>query len=321
MNARQHFDHDQANGKDIGGGCWRVALELLGAHIGGRPHPSPRLRHFLRRAIVAFDSTSDAEIEQFDDEIVRIGRLWLEANIGGFEVAMDDAIAMSHSEPVEHLEHQRFDVEERELLASFDVIVERFALDKLHHVVERIGIDALLRVIVGRRPVIENSHDMRIVELFANRNLALKPHHGDVVIFDLMAQRLDGDDAIHLFGVDCAIDDAKPTATDDAFDAVAPLDDIAHGELVARDLLCRIRRQHSPHALTRLDRDSLERIGLPDIFRTTDAMARIDSHAIAHVVIVRVIVAIFTARFGLCAARFGIFRLRLAHLCNCFVRK
>ena len=179
---------------------------MFRAHVGRRAHPVAALREFFG-VLVAVDDFGDAKIEDLDVELVAVGRIFAQTDIGWLEVPMDDVFAVRFGESVEDLKHDGLDFIKGEFLASCDVFVECFSIQEFHGIEKRLS-----AVGVDRRTVVKNFDDVFALNARAQIDFALKAFGGDVVIVQRVAQRFDGDGAI-VARVDGRIDDPESTGS------------------------------------------------------------------------------------------------------------
>src|SRR5512146_511620 len=105
----------------------RASVDLFRAHVGRRADQSSQLRQLSPTA--GGDRPRDPEIG--DERMAR-----REENVFGFDVAVQDIMAVRIVERVGYLARDLESVFNRELSLAIEALTERFALDVRDHVVE-----------------------------------------------------------------------------------------------------------------------------------------------------------------------------------------
>ena len=193
-----NFVQDDAERKQIRALIERFPSHLLGRHIGRRADRGSRVgqrRHRRRRRGLVVDELGDAEVEHLHVAARR------NDDVGGFQVAMDDAPGVRRLERVGELESPFDQLIRRHLLA--DARVERPALEQLHHEI---------RTALVLADVIDRA-DVRMVDRRDGARLTVEPFERDRVAGDGRRKDFDRDVAIEP-GVAGAIDFAHATGTD-----------------------------------------------------------------------------------------------------------
>ncbi len=99
-------------------------LDLLRGHVVRRPHDLPGLGHVRLRFV------DESEVQDFHLTVLA------QVDVGGLQVAVDDALRVSEGEAVGDLLHDAEDLVDGERSAALDELLEVLALEKLHHHVE-----------------------------------------------------------------------------------------------------------------------------------------------------------------------------------------
>lgn len=135
--SREHFEHDETDGKDVGRRRGFVAHEEFRREILRRSHDFS-LHGEFGHALV-FD-LRDAKIEDFDE--IRLAEDVAKEDVGGLEIAVNDAAMVGLVDAFENLSRDVDGALERETFFGFNEILQRLPLDKLHDEEEFLTIDA-----------------------------------------------------------------------------------------------------------------------------------------------------------------------------------
>ena len=116
-------------------------LHLLGGHISRRSEHDPGARQVLGHGARAraLEKLRHAEVEQ--PHVIRLVRQLLQEHVGGFQIAVDDPLAVREGQPAQRLpddvqrppERQRSFLEQRP---------QRLALQELHHQKRHAAVDS-----------------------------------------------------------------------------------------------------------------------------------------------------------------------------------
>ena len=175
-----------------------LAAGLLGRHEVGRADDEAAGGH------VGVGEPRHAEVEDLQAAVV------LDEDVPGLDVAVEDAVHVRDGEALAHLAHHVEARLERERLGALQVVVERVALEQLHHHVEPPLV--LSHVVHGDEvAVLQLPGDLGLaVEALARLAVALEVGHHD----------LERDVAV-VGVVEGAVDDAHRALADAIGDAVA----------------------------------------------------------------------------------------------------
>lgn len=162
-----------ARAVDVDGGGLRATLGGLGRHIGGGADElvgpgEPR----------GVGQARDAEV---GEHRVHLAVALVEQDVGGLQVAVDDAVGMAGGERVRDLrgEQRGGDRGERAVLA--EVAVQVGAVDQVHDEGEEVALD----------DQVAGAHDVLVSEPQQHGALAQEPHHDVRVVGELLLQDLD----------------------------------------------------------------------------------------------------------------------------------
>ncbi|HEY6213713.1 MAG TPA: hypothetical protein VIW45_15580 [Vicinamibacterales bacterium] len=180
---------DRADGENVRAMVDRTPRHLLGRHVVQRAHQRAGLRHAGRRCV---SDARDAEVQ----DLQRSARV--EHQVRRLDVAVNDAGAVCVREAVAELLHQNELLIERHLLALADHARERRAFDVLHR--DEWAAHVLADVVYD--------HDVLVIKARVRARLALEPF-AELVGFDVLAQQLDGEQAIH-FGIAREVEGSHP---------------------------------------------------------------------------------------------------------------
>ena len=189
----RHLVEHAAECPDVRTSIHREPSRLLRAHVSGRAKNQSRLRdrRHTRVRLTAGDQRipCETEIEDLGDAVRR------ELDVGGFEIAMDDAALVRRVERVDELTCDRDRLVDREFPLRPHPRVERLPLDQLHH--DGGEPRPLLQAVDGR--------NIRVVERRQNPRFALEPCEPVLIRREQPWQNLDRDLAMQL-GIARAVD-------------------------------------------------------------------------------------------------------------------
>ncbi len=149
----QHLEQDQTGGEDIRTLAGLTILDVLGRHVGRRSTV------FLGIVAGAVDPRRNAEIHDARRTV------FVEQDIGGFEVAMDDALGVGMGDRIENRPHDADCLDRRQCAAVAQELGQIFA----RHVLEN-QVDIAVRL-----TRLENRDDIRMAQL-ADRSCLVKQH-------------------------------------------------------------------------------------------------------------------------------------------------
>ena len=151
--AGEELVEQDAAGVDVGTLVDDLAHELLGRHVGRGAHDGAGLGH-----AAGFDAC-DAEIGDLG-----LADIVGDHDVGGLDVAMDDAASVAERETGEDLAHEAEGFGDRKAQIAVEHLLERAARDELHDDVgDLVGL-----------AVVEHSDDIRMGEATSSLRLALE---------------------------------------------------------------------------------------------------------------------------------------------------
>ena len=205
------LEEDDAHRPDVAPrvGVLRRA-HLLGRHVVGRAERCRGLRH-LETARIDTGDLRDAEVEHFDARLsVTVAG---DEEIGGLEVAMDDAETVRLGERVERLEQVAHAKLGRLRAMLLDEPMEVGALEVLHH-----------HVGLARReaPDVQHLHDIGAAELHGRARLSQEALDGHTVVLRRGQHELHGPKLAQV-EVGRGDDHAHAALPEDLLDAVLPV--------------------------------------------------------------------------------------------------
>ena len=140
----EKLEQQHAGRIDIGPRIRRRGLHLLRGHVRDRAEHGPDARHRVRHRARAgsFEELRHAEVQQ--PHVIVLVRQRLQEHVGGFQIAVDDSLAVSEGHPAQRLARdvQRPPQRQRSFL---DEVVQRPALQELHHQIRHAAVDAGIR--------------------------------------------------------------------------------------------------------------------------------------------------------------------------------
>ncbi len=218
---REHLVADDGERVDVGAGV-EVALadQLLGRHVADRAdgHPGVGESRAAVRRRRAHRRARDAEVGEH-----RVP--FLEEDVRGLDVAVDDPHAVREPEGVRHLAQDVQRLTDGEPAVAFQAMLERLALHERH--------DVVVEPLAGPRA--QHRQDVRVLELRGHEDLAHEAR-GAHVARELGRQDLHDDAALER-GLGREEEAAHPAPVNLALDAVRvsqrglqPVLQLGHGE-------------------------------------------------------------------------------------------
>jgi hypothetical protein len=134
--ARQHLEDDRAEAVDVGSPVHRSAGELLRGRV--RDRSDELVRPGQPRLVGGLADVREAEVHDLVDALP--WRELVRDDVGGLQVAMDDAVAMGEMERGAQRRHDRLHVVERQSAALADFLLDAAAVQQLHHQERTIGL-------------------------------------------------------------------------------------------------------------------------------------------------------------------------------------
>ena len=214
-----HVVQHAAQRVDVGAGSDRVAADLLGRHIVRRAHE--RRRHGdVAVAAVRVEDLGQAEVQQLHALGLLAVKRGQHHHVGGLEVAVQHIDRVRHPQRARDLQPDPKHALEGQRALHVHHVLQREALEVLHHDVQLAG---------GELPVIVHGHDVIVAgprerRRLTHEALAQLHEHRDVAADDL-----DGDLAIEVDLVG-EVDRAHAALAQAREDAVPAIDHRTFGE-------------------------------------------------------------------------------------------
>jgi hypothetical protein len=220
--AREQLEGHHAERVDVGAGVGGLGARLLRSHVVGRSHDERRRGH-RRRGDARRGALGEAEVEQLEKALAVI--VTTDEEVGGLEVAVDDARLVRRGERAGRLQEEPHDLGERELPLAVDEVAERLAVQQLHDEV---------RTAIGREAMRVDVDDAAVANGVDGLRLGQHAAHEHLVARELGLDDLDGD---------ALVDDRVQALVHDAHAAFAErADDQVVAELRAEEQVTNRRR-------------------------------------------------------------------------------
>src|SRR5438876_3251902 len=169
----QFVEHDAA-GKDIGAAIHHLGVDLLGRHVSDGADNLAGAGH----GIVA--NAGDAEIHDLAIAVAQ------HHEIGGLDVAMDDAAAVRVSQAIAGLHDVSQLFYDGDLPVAGDDLIERLAVEELHH---QIGIALMIAQVI-------DDDDVGVLQHAGGFGLTVEALEQVGILGKAAGHHLDGDDAL-----------------------------------------------------------------------------------------------------------------------------
>ena len=169
----QFVEHDAA-GKDIGAAIHHLGVDLLGRHVSDGADHLAGAGH----GIVA--NAGDAEIHDLAIAVAQ------HHEIGGLDVAMDDAAAVRVSQAIAGLHDVSQLFYDGDLPVAGDDLIERLAVEELHH---QIGIALMIAQVI-------DDDDVGVLQHAGGFGLTVEALEQVGILGKAAGHHLDGDDAL-----------------------------------------------------------------------------------------------------------------------------
>ena len=181
-----HFVENQAKRKNVGASVEGFAAGLLGRHVGERAHSDAGFGELLGslRGIVGSRvgvKFGEAEVEDFG--MIAFG----DEDVGGFDIAMDDALGVSGVESVGNFDGEREKIESFDGLAA-DAVFQSVAIEKFH------GDEGIAVLVVD----FVDSADIGVVECGGGFGFAFEAGEGLGVFGEFVREEFKGHEAAEL---------------------------------------------------------------------------------------------------------------------------